>query len=48
MDLLARYSVAVAEHGLNADPAQVRAMQALARVARELVHGLRHGGSPAF
>jgi len=36
MDLLARYSAAVAEHGLNADPAQVRAMQALDRVAREL------------
>jgi cell division protein ZapE len=36
MDLLARYRVAVAEQGLNADPAQVRAMQALDRVAREL------------
>jgi cell division protein ZapE len=36
MDLLARYSLAVAEDGLNADPAQVRAMQALNRVARDL------------
>ncbi len=36
MDLLARYSAAVAEHGLNADPAQVCAMQTLDRAAREL------------
>ncbi|MDP2325537.1 MAG: cell division protein ZapE, partial [Gammaproteobacteria bacterium] len=36
MDLLARYSAAVAEHGLSADPVQVRAMQALDRVAMEL------------
>ncbi|MDH5276155.1 MAG: cell division protein ZapE [Gammaproteobacteria bacterium] len=36
MDLLARYNAVVAEHGFNADPAQLRAMQVLDRVAREL------------
>jgi cell division protein ZapE len=36
MDLIARYNAAIAEHGLTADAAQVRAMRALDRVAREL------------